>query len=191
MSPVLGIIASSNQQGRGGDASAFYSIASIVVPSGGLSSVTFAGIPSIYRHLQLVAMTKTTVAGSDTWATSLTVYPNGDTTNTNYSRSYVYGNGFGTTVGDSGNNSVLFGPIMSSGYANSFSIAVVDFLDYANTTKTKPIRTLAGSDASDTYSWVGATTNQWKSLNAVTSLLVALGSGSFAQNTTLSLYGVL
>jgi hypothetical protein len=54
MSPVLGIIASSNQQGRGGGLVGSYdALAAITVPSGGLSSISFAGIPTGYRQLQL------------------------------------------------------------------------------------------------------------------------------------------
>jgi len=138
------------------------------------TSVSFSSIPSTFRHLQLRVTSRDASGGS-----SLDVTFNGDTA-ANYARHYVYGNG--SAVASSGatsqNSASIAFAAGSSATANVFSAAVIDILDYGQTTKNKTIRSLSGY--ADTTNRIGLMSGLWMGTAAVTSLTVAAAAGSFA-----------
>jgi hypothetical protein len=117
---------------------AYDSLATVTVPSGGAASITFAGIPNTYKHLQIRALALTT--GALWFQTNI----NNDTS-TNYASHALYANGaspsaFGTATG-----------VAAYGYtalinATGQSAIIMDFLDYASTTKNKTVRSFWGND---------------------------------------------
>ena len=133
MTPVLGIIASSNQQGRaGGPVSAYDSLATVTVPSGGLASLTFAGIPTGYSHLQLRINARSTSTSAN--GIVLGVRFNEDT-GSNYSihsLSGYQGISGGVEALGTANTNQMYGAVLSAdgNAASIFSSTVLDVLDY-------------------------------------------------------------
>jgi hypothetical protein len=77
----------------------------------------------------------------------------------------------------------------ASDTANAFSTSVLDILDYANTNKTKVIRSLDGNDTNGSGN-VGLYSGMYNSTNAITSVTIAPQSGNWNQYTTFALYGI-
>lgn len=170
---------------------AFDSIATITVGSGGTAYVEFTSIPNTYSHLQIRAIAASTRSSTqDTFNMQF----NGDT-GANYSYHSVYGvgNGGGLTSTGTGNTTYIEWYEMSAAsYANIFSVEIIDILDYAKTNKYKTIQILHGMDPnSATSSKIGIFQGNWRSLNAITSIKIYPNTGpNFAQYSKFALYGI-
>lgn len=192
MTPVLGIIASSNQQGRGGGPVGAYDALATVTLSASASSIVFAGIPAGYQHLQLRIFARSdhpSFAGVDG---NLTF--NGDT-GANYSWHYLLGFGTGITSSGSANQSNIVPGIIASGGgspANVFAASIIDILDYASTTKNKTTRALDGLEPNQSSGRdLRLSSGSWRNTAAITSLrLVTSPSQNFIANSSFALYGV-
>lgn len=191
MTPVLGIIASANQQGRGGGpVGAYDALATINIPSGGVASVTFAGIPSGYKDLQLRVLARTTRASS---LDNLWINFNGDAGNNYYSHRFegdgssIYADGFGL----SGQPTAFLVPTAAN-LANVFCGGIMDIIDYSSTTKNKTLRTMRGFDMNGTgYITLGGILWMPSTIQAITSITLASGnSANIAEYSSLALYGV-
>ena len=188
MSPVLGIIASSNQQGRaGGPVGAYDALASIKLSSAA-SSVTFSSIPAGYEHLQIRMLARTARAIG---GTNLIYTFNGDT-GASYPWHYVTGDGSSAYSGGStaATNPYILKCTSANSSTNIFGVGVWDILDYASTTKFKTSRAISGYD-NNTAGEVVQFSSSWQNLAPVTSIRIAdvLGD-NFAVNTWFALYGV-
>lgn len=185
MTPVLGIIASSNQQGRGGGPVGSYdALASITVPSGGLASVTFAGVPTGYRHLQIRGIAFTTSSGS-----SYRMRMNGDTT-ANYAAHFLLGEGSGTPSGGavtSATSTFIGTSPESTTFPGAF---ICDILDYASNNKNKVTRSLGGGDMNGVGGYSVLYSSLWLNTSPISTLTLFPGSGSFQQFSSFALYGV-
>lgn len=183
MSPILGIWASQISGHLWEPQGAYDALSTVTVPSGGVASVTFAGIPTGYKHLQIRGFCGTTTNAS------VNMYYNGDTTAANYA--------YHRLVGDGSSASAAAGTSLPrildlSGNSTYFYASVIDVLDYSNTAKNKVARALQGYDTNG-----GSPTGQvtfaselWLSTNAITSVTLTPASGSFVQYTQFTLYGV-
>lgn len=162
-------------------AGAYDALATVTVPSGGVASVTFAGIPTGYKHLQIRAFWK--LANP----TNLVGNFNGDT-GSNYKDHELYGDGssassFVPSVSPTG---------LSFGYqgGSAFCVSVIDILDYANTNKNKVTRTLFGNDRNGSGD-ISLGSGLWINTSAVTSLsFKAQDSGAIQQYSQFALYGI-
>lgn len=160
-------------------AGAYDALATVTVGSGGVSSITFTGIPTGYKHLQIRAAVQST--GAFWFQTQI----NGDTS-TNYASHALYANGssvsaFGTATG-----------VASYGYtglieADGLSALIIDFLDYANTTKNKTVRSLWGNDRNGAGNIGINSFFRPSQTEAISSIKI---SGTFSQYSTFALYGV-
>jgi hypothetical protein len=176
----------------------FESIATVVVGSGGSSSVTFSSIPGTYAHLQLRGICQTNRSGY--LVDAFTVKFNSDSAS-NYSWHTLYG-GFNTTPsvtadGGASTTATRFYWGNSSVSANVFTGVVMDILDYTDTNKYKTIRTLAGYDVNGTAgtdSYGGTiclSSGNWRSGSAITSIEIASTvSSNFTQYSKFALYGI-
>ena len=137
------------------------------------ASVVFSSIPASYRDLIVVANGKrsTNTAG-------VLVYLNGDTTQANYSRVAMYGNG--TDDLSFANNESEFVYM-----DNGDTVFRVELMDYSATDKHKTL--LARSD--EASKWTFAIAGRWGNTDAVTSVEFSSMSGYFVDGTTFSLYG--
>lgn len=138
------------------------------------TSVVFSSIPATYRDLIVVANGKrsTNTAG-------VLVYLNGDTTQANYSRVVMYGNG--TDDFSFANNESEFVYM-----DNGDTVFRVQLMDYSATDKHKTL--LARSD--ETSKWTFAIAGRWANTAAVASIEFYSMSGYFVDGTTFSLYGI-
>lgn len=197
----------SNSTGTGPLSSASNSITAIEVPgaydslgsatitsSGSIAEVSFTGIPSTYKHLQLRLS-----AGNNTAGIYYVAVYNDDTAQANYPRHRLFGSG--TSAGasatinvDSSTRGAMIGsPLYSTTYQG---VAIVDILDYANTNKNKTTSSLFGQEANGS-GVVELHSSIWLSTSAITSINVRCNlSGGDAATTTynsgsiISLYGV-
>jgi hypothetical protein len=170
---------------------AFDALSTITVPSGGLASITFAGIPNTYKHLQIRAIFRDSTAsvGLD----EMYFRFNGDT-GSNYAYHTLYGDGAAAAAlnGTSRSTGILCRTSIprNSTTANAFGTAIFDILDYANTSKNKTTRCLAGVDLNGSGA-VELTSSLWMSTAAINSIvLTAEASANFVQYSQFSLYGV-
>ena len=142
------------------------------------ASVTFSSISGSYTDLVLVSNGKMS-AGS---AVNNKITFNSDTA-TNYSRTYVYGDGSTALSGrDSSQDNLGFI------YWNSTnpSTTIIQIQNYSNTTtyKTALART---SESGVAAAYVGL----WRSTSAITSITITRGStNDFASGSTFTLYGI-
>jgi hypothetical protein len=193
MSPLLtGVFAS----GKSGHLSApivgaYDALGTVIVPSGGLASVTFAGIPTGYTHLQIRGIARNTTTSGPGAEQNLRMQFNGDTAS-NYSEHYIVGDGSSATSGNelTTNIMIAYGVIpMSSETANTYGVFVTDILDYANIYKYKTARSLVGKDTNGA-GYIFLSSGSWRNANAITSLVLYPQGGSFQQYSSFALYGV-
>ena len=169
-------------------------LSTVTVPSGGLSSITFAGIPQTgYTHLQIRAFVKTDRSTYGRDETSLRF--NSDSAS-NYSWHTLYGNG-----GSASSYAVATDTNIDAGYISGgagtdmFGGQVIDILDYTNTNKYKTIRSLSGHEQNGTiaslYNIIGLSSGSWRSTSAINSITIGIISGTlFNQYSSFALYGV-
>jgi hypothetical protein len=167
---------------------AYDSLATVTVPSGGVASITFAGIPNTYKHLQVRF-----IGRYSTTTKNLYFDFNGDTTNSNYYFHTLTGDGSSASAGGTqlpiiGNDAIT----SSAETANTFGVGIIDILDYANTSKNKVSRSLTGNDLNGSGN-VKLGSCLWINTSAINSITFKPQSGlgaNFAQYSQFSLYGV-
>ena len=167
---------------------AYDALATVTVPSGGAASVTFAGIPTTYKHLQIRMMARSTVAGSED---SVLMRFNADT-GSNYSYHFLFGNGSSANASATSSAAFIYPwAIPGATFAsNAFGVQIMDILDYANTSKNKTTRNFAGYDDNSTGGRIAFTSGAWYNTSAVTSISITAGSANIAQYSSFALYGV-
>jgi hypothetical protein len=194
MSPILGIIASSFRSAAGPDG-AYDALATVTVPSGGLSTITFAGIPTGYKHLQIRYIAR--ASGSVAYDFPRIRF-NSDTAS-NYSWHVVRGDGNSATAAAGATQSTGYLPAITGATAasNIFGVGVTDILDYAATNKAKTVKTLGGYDANgvaafnisfSSSAWYKNTSSVYEAVNSID--LTVDGGSNFAQHSQFALYGV-
>lgn len=183
--PILGIMASAMSANLFQPAGAYDSLATVTVPSGGVASITFAGIPNTYKHLQIRMLARNTSTSNGYNARF-----NSDS-GSNYARHYLIGTGSSAVAAavTSTTSAVLNDAAISTSSTNVFGASVCDILDYGSTTKNKTIRTLGGFDNNGNGS-VGFLTGLYMSTSAISSILIFPDAGNFAEFSQFSLYGV-
>jgi hypothetical protein len=171
---------------------AYESIATVTVGSGGASTVEFSSIPSTYKHLQIRGIMRNTasVGGDD-----IQLRVNSDT-GTNYSFHYLIGDGTSASAyGLATQNNIVIGKGADAGYgSNIFTGLVIDILDYANTDKYKTLRSFAGADNNgSSLAKIGLYSGSWRSTTAINKINLYsynLGSNNMAQYSQFALYGI-
>lgn len=182
---IPGVIASSFPRAS----TAFESIATATLTSAA-SSISISSIPSTYQHLQLRCRVQSTANTGNIREVNLTI--NSDT-GTNYARHSLIGDG-GTAFANSGatraNINHQWCPDQSLG-SGFWGVACFDFHDYANTSKFKTVRLLAGGEQNNSaYGRIILGSGLWQSTSAITSISLAPDSGNFSAGTTIALYGI-
>lgn len=163
-------------------------LATSTVPTGGVASVIFSGIPDNYRHLELRYMGQngrnTNIAGF------LTISFN-NTFGSNYF--VMYGGGGGGVV-----EALQGTPQLGNGYqlqasgiiANTFGVGIVSIPNYSNGVKHKTIKILSGADANGS-GLLSLTSYLYNTNNPIQSITIQGADGATIQaNSTFALYGV-
>jgi hypothetical protein len=156
---------------------ATYALIASTTTTNGQTSLSFSSIPSTYTDLVVVANCRN---NSGTYDLQLRVNSDGGS---NYSRTYLVGDG--TTAASARASSVTYAQI--GGYiGTSQGVAVINFMDYANTTTNKTFLSRAGSAAVNT----GALVALWRSTAAINSITFDWAAGAFAADGSFRLYGI-
>jgi hypothetical protein len=160
---------------------AYESIATVNVGVGGSALVSFTGIPSTYKHLQI------RYAAANNSASFQQMQFNADT-GTNYTSHYMYGNGSATGAGRSTTTTAMeFGDLPNS--STTFGVGVIDILDYQNTNKNKTTRFLAGKDLNGS-GVVVFTSGLWLNSSSAVSSISLLPLTLYSQYSSFALYGI-
>lgn len=177
--PIIGIVASSFP--RAVATGAYDALASITL-NATTPTITFAGIPLGYRHLQIRALTVT----SSNSGSGATLRFNDDTSSVYYTHS-VLGSGSGT-ASNYNNASNIIAPNFNGGAATAApGSAVIDILDYSSNTKSKTVMSLDGYDANGS-GYVALTSGLYSSTTPITSITFSLTN--YLSGAQFSLYGV-
>jgi hypothetical protein len=173
---------------------AYDSLATITVGSTAVSSITFSGIPTGYKHLQIRTFSRNNANSGGGAEENMRMRFNGDS-GENYSSHAIIGNGSSASAwafDASNDNDILlsYGTIpMSNATANVFGAQIIDILDYTNSNKFKTIKSIGGVDKNGS-GYSNFSSGNWRSLNSINSILLFPQAGAFVQNSQFALYGV-
>lgn len=186
--PILGIIASSFRSAAGPEGA--YDALATVTLSADTASVTFTGIPTGYKHLQIRALTRTDRSDTNDF---MTVRFNSDSSSV-YAYHSLYGNGSSAGAADTGTSTgTPWSGVTAGGNAGAsmFGAVIWDILDYQNTNKYKTLRLLSGTDQNATTGRIYFQSNLWQSTSAITSITIIPTYGTnFVTYSSFALYGV-
>jgi hypothetical protein len=140
------------------------------------ASVTFSSISGSYTDLILIAQGTNTTS-----AQSLRMTFNGITTTT-YSRTAVFGDG---SSAQSTRDTNISG-IDNIYYGTTQAVAIVQIMNYSNTTTNKTVI----SRNNDSASAVNAVVGLWRSTNAINSITMTAQTSNIASGSTFTLYGI-
>lgn len=164
---------------------AYDALATITVPSGGVADITFAAIPSTYKHLQV----RGSVLGSSLNQDIIGQF-NGITASSNYSWHELRGVGSGTPSSSGAANAAGF-YVATNALTTTFpTVFVMDVLDYASTSKNKTSRILQGKDANGSGTISLFSSLYYGTTNAITSIRMYPSAGNFNEYSQFTLYGV-
>ena len=150
--------------------------------SSAAASVTFSSISGTYKDLVCV-YTANTASPVD-----MSVRMNGDT-GSNYS--YTWLSGTGTTTESSRGSNYTRLLLDNYGYppsaASTYNVAIIQFMNYSNTTTYKTTLMRSNNAAAGVDAGVGL----WRSTSAITSLVFNFSTGAnIASGSVFSLYGI-
>lgn len=188
--PILGIWAS-QISGRLWAPQGAYDALATTTLSANTASVTFSGIPTGYKHLQLRMIARS----SGTGGSFVNIKVNGDTTGSNYARHILFGNGTGTpgAAASTGSGTITnLGKIAdASDSASIFGGFIVDILDYASVVKNKTFRSTGGYDANGSGETNINSILWMNSSSPISSITFTEYSGyNFTANSQFAIYGV-
>jgi hypothetical protein len=162
---------------------AYESIATTTVGSGGTATITFSSIPSTYTHLQIRYFAKNTSADY-----SIRAQFNSDTA-ANYSYHGLYGTGSTVAAYSGASQTYMQFGNNADTTTSVFAGGIIDILDYTNTNKYKTTKSLTGWDKNG-GGIIELTSSSWRSTSAVTSISLFDFAGDFAQYSSFALYGI-
>ena len=165
----------------------FQSIATVIVPSGGLSTVTFSNIPQNYTHLQV----RVSGRGTTTFSGGLSLYvsPIGPTSSAT-KRHWIDGNG--SSVGSSYDSGSGLTTVIADGGAlsNVYSAVILDILDWSNTSKNITFRAIGGYDSNGGTSHSVLASGLVVLSGGTTTGFTFQTDGNWIQYSQFALYGI-
>ena len=166
-------------------AAARYLISSQTVGTGGASSVTFSSIPQTYTDLVL----RSSVRNTGSSGLSFAIQFNGSTTN--YSGRYLEGSGAAVSSGTIASTSFNQAGLMPISTYTTSTFGVNDFyIPNYTASQNKSSSLDATTENNATTSYLDLIASLWADTTAISSMYIYAPSGSFAQYSTFSLYGI-
>lgn len=164
----------------------YESIATVTVGSGGSATVSFTSIPSTFKHLQVRGISR---ASSGNQYIKLRF--NNDSSSV-YTYHSLFGSGSSalTDAATSQNGAGAISSAAGSLSSGIFAAAVIDVLDYQNSSKNKTIRSLDGFDPNAAGGQIVLNSGLWISTSAITQLDLIPSASTFAQYSQFALYGI-
>jgi hypothetical protein len=143
------------------------------------ATVTFSSIPGTYTDLVLVCRQATNTDGN----TQLRF--NGDS-GTNYSSTFLRGNGSTASAARDGNQSQM--NLESFGFPTSAfgAVTIANIMNYSNSTSNKA--TLSRGSNSNTG--VSAVAHLWRNTAAITSITILTNASTFSAGSVFTIYGI-
>ena len=189
MTPILGIMASQISGHLFTLTGNYDALSTVTVPSGGLSIITFAGIPTTgYSHLQVRAIVRDT---GSSYGYNVRLRFNGES-GSYYSRHNLEGNGSSASSSGSSSAETSIPIAMTTGGTNTtgnFASFICDVLDYANTNKNKTARCLLGYDDNGS-GYIDLRSGSYMQTTAISSMTLESTGTLFAQYSSFALYGI-
>lgn len=148
------------------------------------SSVTFSSIPSTYTDLVIICSVFNSADGT------ATEFQFNSDTGTNYSNTFLEGNGSTASSSKESNQSSIQMSYNIGGNSTNPCITVANIQNYSNSTTNKTLLGRWNSGSGGTYPGTGAVVGLWRSTSAITSVLIKTGSGNFNAGSTFTLYGI-
>ena len=158
-------------------------IASVIVGSGGLGTITFSSIPQTYTDLKIDISAASTYSTYD----SLGMYFNGSQANI----SNTFGNGTGSSTSSNRSTNRAIATINGTNTANIFTACSIYIPNYTiSTYKQVLIDVVAEANSSTAYPSFSA--ELWSSTAAITTLSfdTATSGQNIAQYSVFTLYGI-
>jgi len=172
----------------------FYSIATVTA-AGGEAFLTFTSIPSTYKSLQIRGIYQDTYTTAGT-GFNLNLRFNSDSAN-NYANHRLIGNGTSVSASGQITQSKIFvvgaGKNAYTGTTSMFGTSITDIIDYANTSKNKTVRAIAGADTNgnaNSDNEICLSSGLWLSTSAITSITLLPDVTAFYAGSTFALYGI-
>ena len=160
-------------------------IASYTVGSGGISNVSFVGIPQNYTHLILKVSARTTRAYLED---SMVMRFNTDS-GSSYQQKVLYSDNTTNSSGVGTQTYFDFYVCGDTATANTFSSANVTILNYANSNyKATSVDSATENNATTSMFWIQA--GLWNKIEPVTFISMSPNSGTWKQYSTFTLYGI-
>jgi hypothetical protein len=145
------------------------------------ASITFSSIAGTYTDLRLVFVAKSTNGDN------IRIQFNGDTSSSNYSSTWISGNG--STASSSRNTDLSRIQLPSSLDSTQPALVTIDIFSYAGSTN----KTVLVEESKD-LNGSGVVARQvscWRNTSAITTIfLESQGGGTFMSGTTATLYGI-
>jgi hypothetical protein len=145
------------------------------------ATVTFSSIPQGYTDLFLITNITGNASGDDLWLRF-----NGDT-GTNYSSTYLSGNGTSAASGRRSNISRIMADVAYPTTTDGFN-QLTHIMNYANSTTYKTVLLRANNTSQGT----GGTVGLWRNTAAITQVDLQMGASGaqFKAGSTFTLYGI-
>jgi hypothetical protein len=165
--------------------SSFESIAT-ATGTGSSGTITFSSIPSTYKHLQIRFR-----AFANSENPAMYIRLNSDSA-TNYSWHYLYGTGSAAGAAGAATQAQMniadYGVMSNATYP---TVAIIDLVDYASTSKYKTVRTFLGTDKNNAFAQgIELVSGLWRSTSAVSSISLTVSGANFTSASTFALYGI-
>jgi hypothetical protein len=184
--PILGIMASQISGHLWSPEGAYDALATVTVPSGGAASISFAGIPTGYKHLQVRLLARSTRVSAGDY---MFMRFNGDSSSI-YAKHDLNGDGSGAgSNSQTSQGQIELNRIAAANATTGvFGAGVIDLLDYSNVSKNKTSRAIVSYDNNGSGE-VHFQSGLWASTTAISSIAFTCNN-NFAEYSSFALYGV-
>jgi hypothetical protein len=162
-------------------------IQTITVSASTQASIEFTSIPASYTDLMLLLHTKSN-AGSSSGNDFLT-FNNSTSTFSGRRIEATNAGGTGAVTSNTVTNWSGFNQAASSA-GNAFSNTKIYICGY-KTSQNKPYFVFTTQDVNVSTTYMGYSSSLWSTASAITTIKLTPDSGSYIQNSTVSLYGIL
>ena len=187
MTPILGIMASGMSGNLWAPGKDFDSIAT-GTGTGSSGTISFTSIPQTYRHLQIRWMGRGSSADNNI---DMYCWLNGNTSQANYTKHALRGNGATATASGSAASAqpIMGNPTAANLNADMMGVGIIDILDYRDTNKYKTQRAITGEDENGAGN-VWLFSSVFMNSSAVTQIDLQTQTGNWTTDSTFALYGV-
>ena len=166
-----------------------YKLISSNVLTSSAASITFSSIPATYTDLVLRASVRCDNGANQN---NLRIQFNSDTS-TNYSETFVYGNGSSASSFKVSNQTKILEALIVDGNnatANTFGSLEMYIPSYT-VSQNKPISTIAVQETNATGAYIYSTADLWRNTAAITSIYIEAGATvNLLSGSSFYLYGI-